>query len=339
MVAREGLERATDMPLQAEGMPTAFVGFDSEGPRQPVHVKVPALIAPSTASEIEPLVWRPTAADPLLDVRWCLDAFISLEDAEVNTVRDFARRYGPLIGSHSERYRSTRPTALQATMMEAIPLWRALAHSLHSLLAIASDVLADRRPDGYEWVDGQSVLKVVQGLHENWPEWHRESDRLRAGLHDVGVPTTHGAQIVQVRQTMNALLEAAGVRVDSGFGESCVSAPSFALPGHADIYFTATGAWSQSVVDGLLPLLALQAIGVMRDNRIHTCDGCGRRIPLPQGAPRPRRGIPFYGDHEECRRAARLKSKRESKRKRTQRQREAEGARSIVNDDGVDHLG
>jgi hypothetical protein len=302
--------------------PSLFANLGEERPFQNLHVVVPRLTSGTTDSS-QWLTWKFGVEDRLVNVEWILDDFVLLAtdnpgDADV---RRFAQCCGPLTG---------RPvlegcTQGSTSITESTIVWRSLARALSSFLAVATAVASDREPeDPSDWfrvLDAPKIAMALASGDQDAESFELEHVRhVYSALKDEA-PRTFASPVIRLREAVNAFLSAAGVQADVGIGSPRREGPFLAIPAgdHGVVPHS-----NLPIADGLMCLFAVQTAHAIRDNRIRKCDWCERYIPLAQLARSPRRDIPFYGNHKECRRAAILKSKRESQRRRYYRLRQSD---------------
>ena len=294
--------------LLADLEQTVPVDLGSDRPYARLVLRVPNLVEDKDAVSIldRKLIWEFSQQNRTRPVDFLLDEFLVLADLDRESLRSFAAHWGPLNPRSANQRSSIDPIRVE----EPESLWEDFAHLLQAVLVVAADMSEERTPDPRSWSQvllGTSKLDLRAGDREKRVtdmvvEWS-----LAGFLQQSKQPR------VLFREFVNRLLEDSGVRLDSGLGESEVSGPFYALPTWEESSFD-WNAETPAVVSGLKPLLAMQTLNAIRRSKtIRRCDGCGRIIPLPPGTSKPRRGIPFYGNHEDCRREARLASKRQTR--------------------------
>jgi hypothetical protein len=284
---------------------------------------VPRLIEPAEADRPGQLTWDVALEGSFIVRRPLLDEFIALTDADRDDVRAFARRFGPL-SSSSRTGGQPHESGVESLVTELESLWRALARSLAALRDAAWEA-ADGAPTVHRtWAEAMAAPIVASlagdaSAEETLARLREDIDLAIAELVLGFLPLSQTEAEVVLHRIANALLNVCGVLPDSGIGDAPCDGPSFAVLTRSRTRGRDASEGPGPSFTGLLPLLALDTVGVMRDTKVYYCSGCGRRVPVAQSARRPRRDIPFYGDHDHCRRQAQLQSKRESQKRRYQR--------------------
>jgi hypothetical protein len=283
---------------------------------------------------------RQPGSQPMQDL---LTEFLELSSAPAETIADFARRFGPLLGTWDRRGRThddqrvDPPPAHRAAteLSEPVDMWRTHARALGALL----DAAAELREKGWlatkHWPGALSSLAV--------PAWAQVGARGAGGPAEVDLDmiafdaiTSYGFPIQprsdgdRIADVLSGLLHISGVQ--PAFGSLAKGQPGacYAIPVE-DFHPEGSDPFGGTrFVGGLLPVLAAQVAFACRKTVQVRCSWCGEIIRpshfREKGKRHPRKGQPFYGSHDDCRKKARHETKVKSENKR----------RGLVQDDAVD---
>lgn len=272
-------------------------------------------------------VWDPKAPTELIPVSGFLDRLVGLAGAQ--DARDFealASEFGSLgAGVLALRERSgsiiDMPEQLMSVsrgsrvvMVEPVCVWQTLARGLAVLLGCDGAGSEFWSSVDSNQLEDYGALSAVAAL-----AWLQNPDL-------TALPDNRD-NLASLRTLFVAhFADRATERVDSAIGALTGTAQfatgsrrrrSFALVpvgmGSPDV----TGRRSVLLIRGLAQVIGIQFAAVRRrvNDRYFNCPECGGRVRLPAGKKSVRTDQPYYGNHEQCRKAARLRSQRESQKR------------------------
>ncbi|MGH7962198.1 MAG: hypothetical protein ACRERD_10300, partial [Candidatus Binatia bacterium] len=182
------------------------------------------------------LLWESGHETPVQEAGWLLGSFVLLAEADEERLLAFARQNGPL-GSHPE------PSQFGEGFLhivESVADWRAFAGSMAALLNTAGEVEGLGRAGPVDWVWAIQAPQVAARLHspaafQRSPASEEEADVYTAAL-KISVywlEDDRPTQWALLREITTRLLDASGVRADSGIDNWLEAASYWTVPAAA----------------------------------------------------------------------------------------------------------
>ncbi len=274
------------------------------------------------------LAWRPEEGGSSPPLTACLREFVSLSmapDSEIeHQIHDFARRFGPLWRDVSD----DTDVDQRRPFEEPLIAWRQLSEGYAALLGMVSDVRHDRPIRPADWSPAMATIGI--------PAWFADQEGALDppgpdGLHSLlawHLGAGNDLESLEVerealRRLIGMVMVLSGVQADAYLDADSRVRPTYALPVMGVMPERGRNPLQVWRVPRLLPILAVQIAEVIDNDWIFRCTWCDMGAIANER--RPRGDLPWYGNHEKCRDAARKATKGASRAKARAAQTEVKG--------------